>query len=158
MIACFYQVNLTRSKSLPSIKAIKSTFKEFKRHDTLPANILKRNDLSLLYTPNRSTIVRFKQISNRNKNLAFMSNFSPRNTNQESSQLLTSKEISNLQTANHSNEKVTFNLKANESDLKLTNLMMQEIDKLNKTIENLIKENDNLKREKQIVIEMKTNE
>ena len=87
-----------------------------------------------------------------------MSNFSPRNTNQESSQLLTSKEISNLQTANHSNEKVTFNLKANESDLKLTNLMMQEIDKLNKTIENLIKENDNLKREKQIVIEMKTNE
>ena len=151
---------MSRSKSLPSLKSIKPVFKEFKRHGTLPASILKRTDLSLLFA-NRSTIVKFKPIANNNKNLNLLdaTNKNNKNRYQKSRKILNNEtsceEFSNLK---ETKERVALDMRSNESDTKLTSILMQEIDKLNKAIENLKKENENLKIEKQIVIEMKTSD
>ena len=141
---------------MPSLKSIKPVFKEFKRHGTLPASILKRTDLSLLFA-NRSTIVKFKPISNNNKNSNLLDSTNKNNKTryQKSNNKLSNNETSCEETKEKG---VALDMKSNELDTKLTSILMQEIDKLNKAIENLKKENENLKLEKQIVIEMKTSE
>ncbi len=152
---------MSRCKSLPSLKSVKPVFKELKRHGTLPASILKRTDLSLLYA-NRSTIVKFKPISNNtnnNKNLGLIDATSKNKSRYPISVKLLNNETNNDESSsNHqeTKEKVALDLKSNELDTKLTSILMQEIDRLNKKIELLTREKETLKREKQIVIQMKT--
>lgn len=156
---------MSRSKSLSNLDKMFKQPKEFKRHGTLPSSLLKRTDISLLYT-NKSSVVKIKPMIKIEKNLELVNKPIDKYRNyaseigimNESIQMLHNEinqslaPISNITTNNNNTDvicrgkAVVLDLKRSESDLKSNNLLMQEVDRLKRMIDFLKNENDNLKR------------
>jgi hypothetical protein len=147
-------------------KAATSSTELLRRHGTLPTNLLKRTDMSLLYKK-RSSIVKFKQIKsiaiNNNNNLKAyadtkFNNINNNNNNEnnnnnnhhasKSDDRINKSVILELNPNNEIDTTTTTNTYTNTSrtNTTITNLLLKEIDELKKQIEYLKTENDILKR------------
>lgn len=150
-------------------KAATSSTELLRRHGTLPTNLLKRTDMSLLYKK-RSSIVKFKQIKsainiaiNNNNNLKAyadtkFNNINNNNNNNEnnnnnhhaskSEDRINKSVILELNPNNEIDATTTTTTYTNTSQTNttITNLLLKEIDELKKQILYLKTENDILKR------------